>query len=1149
MLKIWISALAALPLVLAAGDGKSFLPLHRMRTYVNKGQTGKFQKIAPSKENPDGKFVILPDNAGSPYRLQAYLHDAAKPDEFRRYTLKFSVSDDVTPAAQLNFTLRPKNRKYGWCGTFRPDTVRQFPLIPGLHQLTVEVDLKRQKLPDLGYVVPVIHVKNLTRGTVTVESIEAETMPSSYELPKPPPEPKGPGLPGFTEQKGALTHFRWEGEIILSKFIQMMDFTTIGLDIMQLTPANPAVAWQWPEGDTILAEYKDNAWLVRTGEKPGVYAASFSIKGRNITAAVGSEGVIFRDAENHDVFVPGGLNVVGRTLLIKNGTPELKVRQLRVIDQAMALISVEEAERRLKEASKLYSENEKYILKAWNGNKNTRQWVNSFAFHAKSLAARRQQLMRETENYLPALMSFHTVRDRYAQLVYVGVLYFFEPGGHWGNVFNKRYFELLDGQAQVQLALQFARKAESLVSRSRRVGDASFYEGVAAKDVALSVGFARSPLTHVFRRAGSPDRLYREMTIDLAAGETESAQLVLSTARRGVSGISVRCTPKSDGAPAVKMYLTDYISLMAEPNPQLPLTLGGDVEMPDVLKNYTPGGKFAIESYRNQPVQIDVTGGRNAKAGIYEYTVEVLHNDVTAASLPLKVRVRDFDLGGENIPSIGGWHYAAFSRWYGDEVGKTARRNMMLAMLAHRINPTDLYLYSPVEEDLEWAIRQGLTGVTLGRSQTESLAHPDPRIVKYTELYGSKDGENFVRIPAEVKIAPRPLKCGIDEHDLLIVPKTATAPYKYLKIHYSEIRDITEALPVQKYFRLSAGGGRQPVVMTLADGKRLFGKNFHSRRQDPAPLRTGLKDTPPMADFWLDNLRNKENLGSMIFEKGDAEPASIRLVNSCIESNYNDLMRKYRFIRSVPGGDKVKIYLYGYDESRAHLNRQILSAFRNAKKILPKEIITISTCAEPASLPEIYKYMDIHCPANGFAFTRLNRRMRERYGTKFWTYVGGGAYYPFANFERVDQPLIFARAFLWEMIGYDHIFGTLYWDYHMWRFNTPLSGSNDIDWSRWNDTHNANNGMGAIFYPGPEGEIYPSRRATALRDGADDVLAVRLAARLIAGKPEAEREALRAELQKIRDLFCSGMSTYCKDIETMESARTALYDLIEKLKK
>ena len=221
----------------------------------------------------------------------------------------------------------------------------------------------------------------------------------------------------------------------------------------------------------------------------------------------------------------------------------------------MALISVEEAERSLEEASRLYSDSKEYIVRAWNANQNSRQWGSAFVFHRKSLADRRNQLVRETEGYLPALMSFYSVRDRYAQLVYVGALGFFEPTGHWGNVFNTQYFEILDGQPQVQMALQFAKKVESLVFRARRVGDASFTEGIAAKGVSLSAGFARSSLTHVFRRAGSPDRLYREQTLDVAIGETESAQLVLSTARYGVSSIGVKCRPCIPDSLKVKMYL------------------------------------------------------------------------------------------------------------------------------------------------------------------------------------------------------------------------------------------------------------------------------------------------------------------------------------------------------------------------------------------------------------------------------------------------------------------------------------------------------------------------------------------------------------------------------------------------------------------
>ncbi len=1147
MLKQLCLFCALIPVLAIAADGiKNSVRLDALHPYVYPKQGSKYLKIKPDKNYPLGRFQFLADKSKPNYRVEAYFHDPATLEQYKRYTVKFTVSDDVTLAAQLSFGLKPKNKKFGWYGSFKGIKTAQFPLIPGNHQLTVEIDLKQQKLPDLGYVCPIINVSKLTQGTVTIHSIEVETMASSYEPPKPPPVPQVPGLAGFTVQKNALTHFQWDGEISLTKFVTRMNYTTLGLDIIDLTPANPAVAWQWPDGDTILAEYKNGIWQIRTGEKPGKYSASYTVKGDKITTAATAEGVIFRSA-GKDIFVPGGLNSVGRALLVKNGTPALKVRQLRIIDQAMAMIVVEEAERTLKNASVLFNENENYISNVWNGNNRLRAWVNSFVFHEKSLADRKAQLNKSTGNYLPVILSVPSMRDRLASLVYLGVLSYWEPTGYWGDVFNKRYFDTLDGQPQVQAALRYAEKVESLVNRARRVSKASFTEGVKADGLELSAGFARHSLTHVFRYAGATGKLTKEVTLDIAAGETESAQLVLSTARYGVNGLSINCRAVTPNAPAVKIYSMEYIRLMAVPNPQLPLSLGGDKDMPDVLKNYTPGQKFAMESYCNQPIQIDLRSTKNAKAGIYEYVVEVLKDDKVVASLPLKVKVRNFSFGDDYIPTLGGWRQAAFHQWYGDK-GKTARRNLITTMLEHRLNPTDLYFYSPTNEDTAWAIEQGLTGVNLGRQPLQSLAHPDPRMVKFIELYGSNDGENFTRIPAEAKISPRPLKCGTDEHDLLITPKGATGKYKYLKVHYSETRDWDENLPTEKFFLLSSSYG-DPLIVTTADGKSSGAKNIHVMRQDMLPARTGLKSMRPLVDYWFDNLRNKENLASVVFEAGNSDLTSIRLVNRSIESTYNDLMKKYNFIRSLPGGDKIDIYLYGFDESRMHVNDRIRSAFANAKKILPQDIIIVSTAAELVSAQDVFDNLDVHCPANGFALTRLNQRIKRDHGTKFWTYVGGGGYYPMANFERVDQPLIFARAFTWEMIAFDFIEGMLYWDFHMWRYNSHLKGNNDIDWSLWNPTHNTNNGMGAIFYPGPNGEMYPSRRATALRDGLEDVLAVRLAKRLIAAKPAAEQAALKAELQKICDIYCTGMSVYCKDIDTMDATRTRLYDFIEKLQK
>ena len=1138
--------LPLLSLLLLTAQAKSTpLPLHKLRTYVNSGQAAKFEPVQPDEKAPQGRFRILADASKSAYRLQAYCHVPAGSNEVQRYTLRLTASNDVSSTGNLSLTLKPKNQKYAWNGSFSRVASKQLPLIPGVHQLTVEVDLSQQTIPDLGFVCPVINVTGLTSGTVTLAQLELETRPSVNTPPKAAPEPAGPGLPGFLPQANALTRFEWKGRIRLSKFRLMMDFTTLGLDIATLSPANQAVAWQWPEGDTILAEHKQNEWAISAGESPDKLAPVCVISGNTIQAAAGAEGVVFRNSKNEDRFVSGGLNMIGRSLLVKKGCPAVKTRPIPVIDQALAIFCIEEAERALRDVQKLYKANEALIRQSWSGNDNSRPWSTAFAFHFSKLAQRKAKLMKETEQFLPALLAQDTVRDRYAQLVYVGVLRYFEKEDHWGNHFYNRYYEMLDGQPEVQAAFQFTRKAEQLVSRARRVEKASFAEGVTAEGLPLSAGFTSS-LTHVFRRAGSPSKLFPKMSLDMAAGETESVQLVLSTAQKRVDAINVRCRALTPDAPTVRLRFTEYICLMSEPNAQLPLTLGGDVEMPDILKHYEAGTPFAMEAYCNQPIQIDISSGNAAKPGIYEYAVELHEGGKKVASLPLSVRVRAFSLGEETIPTLGGWRKGGIQSWYGENA-KTARRNLMKAMLEHRLQPVDLYAFSPEEEDLAWAIQQGLQCVNLGRGSLESMAYPEPDMPSFIELYASKDGKRFERIPSEARFERRKIPCGLEEHDLIVVPKASLASYKFLKIHNSEIRDSTRAVPVQKFFLLSANYG-PAVQLTSPDSTTQTPAQFFAMRQDLAPAFNGPDKMRPVREFWMDNLRIKENLGSILFEKANSEVTAIRLRNYCIQRTHADIMKKYNLVRSTPGGDKVQMYLYGFDESREHLNGRILSAFENVKKSLPKDILILTTAAETINTPDIYKHMDILCPANAFAYPRVNERMHKKYGTAFWTYVGGGGYYPMANFERVDQPLIFARAFPWEMIAYDYVNGMLYWDYHMWRFNRRLKDSDEIDWSRWNPTHSTNNGMGAIFYPGPKGEIFPSRRATAIRDGLEDVLAYRLAKRLVTAKPAAKHPELLARLASIRSGFCTGMSSFCKDIGRMDAHRKALYDFIEELK-
>ena len=98
-----------------------------------------------------------------------------------------------------------------------------------------------------------------------------------------------------------------------------------------------------------------------------------------------------------------------------------------------------------------------------------------------------------------------------------------------------------------------------------------------------------------------------------------------------------------------------------------------------------------------------------------------------------------------------------------------------------------------------------------------------------------------------------------------------------------------------------------------------------------------------------------------------------------------------------------------------------------------------------------------------------------------------------------------------------------------------------MDWSLWYCAHGNDNGMQALFYPGKDGLIYPSLRATAIRDGLEDVDLFRQARDL------AETPADKAEVEAIRNGFAKSMSVYCQDIAVMEKFRTRLYNLLVKL--
>ena len=808
-------------------------------------------------------------------------------------------------------------------------------------------------------------------------------------------------------------------------------------------------------------------------------------------------------------------------------TPEIK--NIYIADNALLWCFADEAEKRLERAAALYTSQLPVIREAWGSNSQERSWKNKLNFYRRMLQQAKADAVAASDGFLPALVADPILRDRYNWLIWMASMQFADEGGYFGGEFRKIWFQKLDDRGEIYSSLIFADKLEKLVARSRRATGAAFKEGAEWKKL-LAAGFT-SPLELVPLRAGLPVDLRRSANLRAARGEGESLQLVLTAGRDTVKDVSIRVTADSPDAPPVRMEKIDYIYLMETANPQLPLSRGGDVPEPDVCIPLNPEERFAVGGHCNQPVLLTAQCAPKSTPGTYSYTVTVLVKGADVMTLPFSLKVEAVTLG-RRFPNMAGFRMNSINSWYGADKAQIARRNMMKAMMLYRLEPLDLYVFSPDSTDLEWGLKNGLQAVNLG--QFAGFASPEPGMIKFIELYGSVDGKTFERIPAEVRLVKRDPNNQLSDTDLVIVPKRSMKKYRFCKVHYRETRGWYDRSPLA-FFKLYPAQGAAVEI----NGSEPV-NDIRVIQPDRVVISSGMEQAEQAGFIAFDSLRSGKNLASVLWEKGDGEITSIRLINRCIEFAYQGLKEKYDAARAHAGKD-LTLYLYGFDETGAHLNGRLLSALKNVKAAFP-DVKTVSTVANAIAMPEIYDYLDFHCPSNAYALPRYEAALAATHHAKFWTYVGGGGYYPFGNFERVDQPRINSRAFFWEAIAFDHIKGFLYWHGHMWRNNKQLSGGErDVDWSLWNSTHGDNNGMGALFYPGRDGIIYPSLRASTIRDGIEDVELFRMA------QAQVKNQKDRDELEAIRRGFARSMSVYCQDPVEMERLRGRLFDLLEKV--
>ena len=153
--------------------------IHGWNTWQRPGEGGKFERIKPTAELPQGAMKFLPDPEKKRYGIQWYRALPAKPTDHLRFVFTFRSAADTNPGVTVALNMQAKDRKGAWCkksfGERQTVTVE-----PGKTQIIeFEVDLRKGEVPEIGFLCPTITLTNLAAGDVTFTAFKIETVGAS----------------------------------------------------------------------------------------------------------------------------------------------------------------------------------------------------------------------------------------------------------------------------------------------------------------------------------------------------------------------------------------------------------------------------------------------------------------------------------------------------------------------------------------------------------------------------------------------------------------------------------------------------------------------------------------------------------------------------------------------------------------------------------------------------------------------------------------------------------------------------------------------------------------------------------------------------------------------------------------------------------
>ena len=930
-----------------------------------------------------------------------------------------------------------------------------------------------------------------------------------------------------------------EGRESFALMDRLSDTIPLNFSTLTLIPEMKIIGFQWPDKQRLLLEWDRVGWNILKGDLDKLQIIGKITEVNPVLVFYGN-GIILckEDKELAGVFL--GNRCIDVKLIVHNDIKEFpEFETFDIFQFALQWNLLKEAEKNLAYSQKILSENKEYVDASWNrrnGAETTKRFSSLLDLLDISIKEKRRELSNKTKGWLPIVMNNCFVNDKYNTLVNF-MKETLTDFRYFGDYFGKNW-TILIGMPEYQLSLTLRTKTQRLCERAWRVENVALKKGVPIKEnnnLLFAAGFTNS-LSVVPKNKPFVGEFMKSYSLELAKGEYESFQLVLTHAGNLVENVSLEIKGNSQiPKDNFQLYNLMYYRLKESCTINIPPDGGGDEYCPDILQPISEDETFSISPNSNTTLWITVQAPKSIKAGIQKFSIIVKKDGNILAELPLSMNIFDFAIGKNRLMSAAGMRYGSLSSFCGKQDIKTCRKNYGKMLLKHYLNPIDIYGLSPKFEDVSFFMDNGMTAAMMPTYQ--NLAKPKADMPKFIKLYASADNKIFKLIEAQVELVPQGDPDTTD-WDIVITPKTSLRQFKAVKIHYA---DTVSHGPLQ------LNTTRQFLLATGSNGENIEAQNIKFQINDKTPIsQEDAKFIVPEKSFDLDS-----GFCSIVFAKQTGNDiGSIRLINSR-RTDWIDKMKEVSSkFRSV-GGNKLMLLSYGYDESSVWENPELFESLRLCKKMFP-DVKTVTTSNGIIEMPECYEFLDYKCTNNTYYYLQREREICEKTGTQLWTYLGGGGYYPFASFERVDQPRINSRAFFWLHCRFNFN-GWLYFAINMWRHNQGVPRQWPEIWDHWDTSwSNITNGMSALVYPGPNGTPLPSARLEAMRDGIEDYNYFAIAEEMLKTRKFnniGEKNEIETFVEEAKKQLSFGFTGFLQDYSKMTQIRSKLGHYIEVMAK